>query len=330
MSHRSPRLRHAQEGQTVVVYGGKESLHMVTLAKGLSFDNKHGHFKHEQFIGAPFGSKIYALKPSGSGQKPGWVVLLEVTPNLYPLACSHRTEVLYPADIGYIIHRLNIQPGAVVFEAGTGSGALSVAIAFAIRPSGHLYTFEYHQHRAAAAREDFVRLGLSDVVTVLGRDVVRDGFALDAGVRGDAVFLDVPAPWLAIAAASAVLHSHGLLASFSPCLEQVVKTCEVLHTLHFADIVTVEVLLRNFEVSCVADVVTDNEFTPSQREHYERTSKRTRKRIREHSENANDVGADVQSTAPHPHVTNRLLVRPCPEMRGHTGYLTFARKTGNQ
>jgi tRNA (adenine57-N1/adenine58-N1)-methyltransferase len=179
MSTCNTRLRCAQEGQTVIVYGGRESLSIVTLAAGQQFSNKHGHFKHEQFIGAPFGSKvcvffsisffnllshlstihfisflfqIYALKAMRSGAEPGWVVLLEITPSLYPLACSHRTEILYHADIGYVVHRLGIRPGSVVFEAGTGSGALSVAFAFALQPHGHLYTFEYHQLRANAAR----------------------------------------------------------------------------------------------------------------------------------------------------------------------------------
>jgi tRNA (adenine57-N1/adenine58-N1)-methyltransferase len=97
--------------------------------------------------------EIYAWKPSGNNEKEaGWVVLLELSPILYPLSCSHRTEILYHADISYVIHRLGIKPGSIVFEAGTGSGSLSVAIAHALQPNGHLYTFEYHQLRADTAR----------------------------------------------------------------------------------------------------------------------------------------------------------------------------------
>lgn len=44
-------------------------------------------------------------------------------------------------DNSAIIFKLNLQPGSVVVEAGTGSGSLSCAIAETIGTKGHLYTF---------------------------------------------------------------------------------------------------------------------------------------------------------------------------------------------
>jgi tRNA (adenine57-N1/adenine58-N1)-methyltransferase len=53
------RQRYAQKGQTIIVYAGRDNLHLITLTAGQMFNNKYGHFKHEQFIGAPFGKKVF-------------------------------------------------------------------------------------------------------------------------------------------------------------------------------------------------------------------------------------------------------------------------------
>lgn len=44
--------------------------------------------------------------------------LLRPTPELWTLALPHRTQILYVADISYILSELAIRPGAVVVEAG--------------------------------------------------------------------------------------------------------------------------------------------------------------------------------------------------------------------
>ena len=48
-------------------------------------------------------------------------------------------------DNSAIIFKLDIKPGSVVVEAGTGSGSLSYAIAETLKDKGHLYTFEFNK-----------------------------------------------------------------------------------------------------------------------------------------------------------------------------------------
>ena len=140
--------------------------------------------------------------------------MLHPTPELWTQALPHRTQILYATDISVISLQVGLRPGSVVMECGTGSGSLSHAIARTIAPSGHLYTFEFHQQRAEIARsvtaplspspssplhpssllcsrKEFASHGLTHIITLEHRDVCRDGFGkkamADAGKKCSSV-----------------------------------------------------------------------------------------------------------------------------------------------
>jgi tRNA (adenine57-N1/adenine58-N1)-methyltransferase len=83
-------------------------------------------------------------------------------------------------------------------------------------------------------RKDFIMNGISHLVTVSVRDIQGQGFPEEHSGRVDAVFLDLPQPWLAIPSASKMLRPDGILCSFSPCIEQVQRTCEALEKQDFS------------------------------------------------------------------------------------------------
>ncbi len=63
----------------------------------------------------------------------------------------------------------------------------------------------------------------------------------------DAVFLDLPEPWLAIEHAHKVLKPGKNICCYSPCIEQVMHSHEKLRALGFHSIRMIEVRQRPFD-----------------------------------------------------------------------------------
>ncbi|KAF5457268.1 hypothetical protein F2P56_021381 [Juglans regia] len=272
----------------------------VKVCQDSVLQNRFGVFKHSDWIGKPFGSKVFS-------NKGGFIYLLAPTPELWTLVLSHRTQILYIADISFVVMYLEIVPGCLVLESGTGSGSLTMSLARAVAPTGHVYTFDFHEQRVTSAREDFEKTEVSNLVTVGVRDIQGEGFPEEFSGLADSVFLDLPQPWLAIPSAAKMLKPDGALCSFSPCIEQVQRACDTLIS-KFTDIRTFEVLLRTYEVQEVRMDCSQGDGV--------NLGSLIRKRRRRSGE-----GNNVQDNLSSPTV----MARPCSEAKGHTGYLTFAR-----
>ncbi|CAD7960811.1 unnamed protein product [Amoebophrya sp. A25] len=80
---------------------------------------------------------------------------------------------------------------------------------------------------------------------------LRKHFSTSSCSKGlaDSVFLDLPQPWEAVDNVKEVLRENGKLCVFSPCVEQVARTCELLRNSGFADVRTFESLCKGWGVS---------------------------------------------------------------------------------
>lgn len=233
-------------GEVVIFHVNGELSH-ITLRRGAAFDTKFGRFYHDDMIGKPHGSKV--LTRDRRAGKAGFAHVFKHTPELWSRALLHRTQILYFQDISLVVANLNLLPGSVVVESGTGSGSLTNALARAVAPHGHVHTFEFNAERARVAADEFIALGISSVVTVKHADACVDGFGRGIDNTADGVFLDLPKPWDALPHAYASLKPrNGTVCCFSPCVEQVQRSCAKLRALGFEDILTVEALGRDFEV----------------------------------------------------------------------------------
>ncbi|KAL5552485.1 hypothetical protein UlMin_039886 [Ulmus minor] len=75
-------------------------------------------------------------------------------------------------NISFVIIYLELVPGCVVMESGTGSGSLITSFARAVAPMEYVYTFDFHEQREASASA----LGLSIWLFVVGLITVFEAF----------------------------------------------------------------------------------------------------------------------------------------------------------
>jgi len=174
------------------------------------------------------------------------VLALHPTLSEYVLKMPRGAQVLYPKDLGVIVQWADIYPGARVFEAGTGSGALTMTLLRAVGERGHVVSYE--------SREDFARTAMKNIERYLGpvpNLTLRQKDAYEGIEEADLdrVVLDLPEPWQVVPHAATALRSGGVYLSYVPTIPQVMQTVEALHRAKvFSMIQTFETLLRTWNI----------------------------------------------------------------------------------
>jgi tRNA (adenine57-N1/adenine58-N1)-methyltransferase catalytic subunit len=227
---------HAQEGDLVQLVGLNHKHFIIRLSAGGVFQTHRGVLKHDAMIGQPWGTQI--LSHNGS---PFFMLQPALADLLREI--KRNTQIMYPKDIGFILVTMSIGPGMHVLEAGTGSGAMTSAFAYAVGPQGRVTTYEARQEMQDLARRNLASLGMEERVDFrLGN--AGEGFA-ERGV--DALFLDLPNPYDYIPQVRESLKPGGAFGSILPTANQVSKLLIALRQSRFAFIDVCEIMLRYYK-----------------------------------------------------------------------------------
>jgi tRNA (adenine57-N1/adenine58-N1)-methyltransferase len=228
------------EGELVVLIDKVGRRYRLRLKAGERHSMHSGLVAHDELIGHPegivvttqMGARLLAVRPTFAEQVTGR---------------RRQAQPIYPKDLGAILIGADLHPGARVLEAGTGTGALTLAAVRAVGPEGRVFSYE--------VREEFLELARKAIVETLGAIPPNLELKLGdvyAGVEEtdlDRVLLDVAEPWQAVATVRAALRPGGIVFAHCPNVSQVQRFFECLRELRGFGLMEVfEVLQRGWTV----------------------------------------------------------------------------------
>lgn len=229
-----------QAGEPVLLVDHRGRRYMVHLKPGQKFHFHNGVVEHDALIGMEPATTFY----SSLG---GRLRVFRPTLADYVLKMPRAATVVYPKDLGAILVRADIFPGASVLEAGLGSGALAITLLRAVGSEGRVVSYELrddHAARGASNVEAFFRAMPPQLEIRMG-----DVGAVAEEAAFDRVVLDLPEPWSVAPGVARALVPGGLWCSYVPTVPQIQQTVTALEEHGFARIETSETLVRTWNIS---------------------------------------------------------------------------------
>jgi tRNA (adenine57-N1/adenine58-N1)-methyltransferase len=230
-----------EAGERILLIDSRGRRFLVRLQAGGMFHFHGGAVPHDLILGSEEGTVVHSTTGAG-------LVCLRPTLADFVLKMPRGAQVVYPKDMGAIVVEADIAPGSSVLEAGTGSGALTIALCRATGPEGRVVSYE--------AREDFHQKAAANLEAFFGKVPpwveLREGDVREiasTGERFDRAVLDVPEPWAVLTEVGGALRTGGILCTYLPTTNQLQQCVPALENAGFTEVTTFEVLQRSWHVT---------------------------------------------------------------------------------
>lgn len=230
-----------EPGERVLLVDSRGRRFLVRLDAGGTFHYHGGAVPHDLVLGSEEGTVVHSTTGAG---------LVALRPRMadFVLKMRRGAQVIYPKDVGAILVEADVAPGTRVLEAGTGSGALTIALCRATGPEGLVVSYEL--------RPDFHQTARDNIEAFFGKlpawlelregDV---GEVAESGEQFDRAILDLPEPWAVAEAMAAVLRPGAIVCTYLPTTNQVQQAVLALERSGFGEVQTFEVMLRSWHVT---------------------------------------------------------------------------------
>ena len=244
----SARRGPLRAGQRVQIKDAKGRLNTITLLPGGEFHSYQGVLRHDDLIGGFEGVVV-----ENSAGQPYQV--LRPLLNDFVLSMPRGATVVYPKDAAQIVQQADIFPGAVVVEAGVGSGALSMSLLRAVCDHGRLHSYERRPEFADVARanvEAFFGAEHPAWSVHLG-DAQEEMPKVHEPGSVDRVVLDMLAPWECLDAVAEVLAPGGVWLNYVATATQLSRVAEAIRDSgRFTQVEANETLVRGWHLDGLA------------------------------------------------------------------------------
>jgi tRNA (adenine57-N1/adenine58-N1)-methyltransferase len=228
-----------RDGEWVIFLDRKEREYLRRLKPGGKISIRGGGIAVEDIIGLEEGSTVRF----SMGE---YFIVIRPTLAQVTLYMPRTAQVIYPKDTGLILVWGDVFQGAKVIEAGTGPGALTLALLRAVGPEGRVISYEI--------REDFAAIAAKNIDTFYGEaphwTLRNQDISLGLDETGvDSLILDLPEPWHLTEKGWTALRPGGIFLSYLPTVLQVKTLVDSLRA-HggYAAIETMEALLRFWNI----------------------------------------------------------------------------------
>jgi len=225
------------EGDAVCLIAPREAPRIVRLARGPQRVGGDSVLDLTEQIGRPVGGEVPWLGATYRAVRPSLSDLLTTL---------HRgAQIVTAKDAAQILLLAGVAPGGRVAEAGSGSGALTLVLASAVGPGGHVLSCDRRPEFLENARSNVARAGWGDLVEFRRRDVALEGWGEDGFTS---VVLDLAEPWEVLDASRTSMVSGGYVATYTPTYNQLERTVRRLRDVGFGEVRAVEVIERGIHV----------------------------------------------------------------------------------
>jgi len=228
-----------KDGDLVLVELPSGETRVFKLERGRETATKYGTVVHDDIIGKPQGTLI----KTSAGH---WVAVFR--PTIFDLQlnyCERITQVIYPKDSAYIVEHVGLKSGDTVFEAGVGSGFLTMLLACRVSPGGVVYALDVNPRAIEVASRNVRLTGCEESVVFINQDI-KAGIPVENASAG---FLDLPDPWNALDQSWRALAPGGWLVIFVPTVNQLARALHSLKSGGFRSIRALEIAHREYEVN---------------------------------------------------------------------------------